>query len=41
MAVQAYVVEHSDRLVEVEINPLISTASRAVAVDALIVKERS
>ena len=41
MAVQAYVVEHCDRLVEVEINPLISTASRAVAVDALIVKERS
>ena len=37
-AVAAYVAEHRDTLVEIEINPLICTPSRAVAVDALIRK---
>ena len=36
MAVQAYVVAHADWLDEVEINPIICTPTRAVAVDALI-----
>lgn len=36
MAVQDYVTDHADRLQEVEINPLICTPARAVAVDALI-----
>ena len=36
MAVQAFVVAHADRLDEVEINPIICTPTRAVAVDALI-----
>ncbi|MBQ0749213.1 MAG: acetate--CoA ligase family protein, partial [Roseovarius sp.] len=36
MAVQAYVTAHADCLEEVEINPLLCTASDAVAVDALI-----
>lgn len=35
-AVQAYVIANADRLVEVEINPLICTPDRAVAADALI-----
>ena len=35
-AVEAYVLAHADRLDEVEINPLICTPDRAVAVDALI-----
>lgn len=38
MAIQAYVLAHADTLSEVEINPLICTADRAVAVDALIRK---
>ena len=38
MAVQRYVVDHADSLDEIEINPLIVTADRAVAVDALIRK---
>jgi len=38
MAVQRYVVDHSDTLDEIEINPLIATDDRAVAVDALIRK---
>ncbi|MEP4194523.1 MAG: acetate--CoA ligase family protein [Aliishimia sp.] len=38
MAVQAYVVDHYDELGEVEINPLICTPTRAIAVDALIRK---
>ncbi len=37
-AVQAYVLANADTLDEVEINPLICTPSRAVAVDALIRK---
>ncbi len=41
MAVQAYVVENARDLVEVEINPLLATPTRAVAVDALIVKEQT
>ncbi|WP_146348032.1 acetate--CoA ligase family protein [Phaeobacter marinintestinus] len=36
LGVQDYVLEHSDRVSEVEINPLVCTADRAVAVDALI-----
>ena len=36
MAVQRYVVDHAATLDEVEINPLIVTPTRAVAVDALI-----
>lgn len=36
MAVQAYVSDHAATLEEVEINPLICTPTRAVAVDALI-----
>lgn len=36
LAVQSYVEAHADRLEEVEINPLICTETRAVAVDALI-----
>jgi acyl-CoA synthetase (NDP forming) len=35
-AVQDCVVAHAERLLELEINPLIATADRAVAVDALI-----
>lgn len=38
MAVQAYVTENAATLEEVEINPLICTATRAVAADALIRK---
>ncbi len=38
MAVQAYVMDHHSELDEVEINPLICTPTRAVAVDALIRK---
>ena len=38
MAVQAYVITHAACLEEVEINPLLCTASDAVAVDALITK---
>ena len=38
MAVQRYVMDHADSLDEIEINPLIATAERAVAVDALIRK---
>ena len=34
--VEAYVLAHIDRVEEVEINPLICTPERAVAVDALI-----
>ncbi len=36
LAVQDYVVAEAGRLVELEINPLICTADRAVAADALI-----
>lgn len=36
MAVQRYVVDHCDGLDEIEINPLVATPDRAVAVDALI-----
>lgn len=38
MAVQDYVIAHADVLEEVEINPLLCTATDAVAVDALITK---
>lgn len=38
LAVQAYVLAHRDSVSEVEINPLICTPDRAVAVDALIRK---
>jgi acetyl-CoA synthetase len=37
-AVQDYVTAHADTLCELEINPLICTPRRAVAVDALIRK---
>ncbi len=37
-AVQAYVIENADTLGEVEINPLLCTPNKAVAVDALIRK---
>ncbi len=40
-AVQAYVVANADALGEVEINPLICTPTRAVAVDALIRKAKT
>ncbi|NRP13184.1 hypothetical protein XMM379_000661 [Aliiroseovarius sp. xm-m-379] len=40
MAVQEYVVAHSDRIEEVEINPLLCTPDRAVAADALIKEVR-
>lgn len=40
-AVQAYVLANADTLAEVEINPLICTATGAVAVDALIRKASS
>jgi len=36
MAVQAYVIANAEVLEEVEINPLIATPTRAVAVDALL-----
>ncbi|MEL7282796.1 MAG: acetate--CoA ligase family protein, partial [Pseudomonadota bacterium] len=36
LAVQDYVVTHAESVVEVEINPLICTETRAVAADALI-----
>jgi len=35
-AVQSYVVQHRDRIEELEINPLIVTPTRAVAADVLI-----
>ncbi|WP_299651883.1 acetate--CoA ligase family protein [uncultured Tateyamaria sp.] len=38
LAVQAYILAHIDTVSEVEINPLICTPTRAVAVDALIRK---
>ncbi len=38
MGVQSYVLENADSVSEVEINPLLCTADRAVAVDALIRK---
>jgi len=37
-AVQAYVTDHADSVEELEINPLLCTASEALAVDALIRK---
>lgn len=37
-ALQSYVIEYADTVCEVEVNPLICTASRAVAADALIRK---
>lgn len=36
MAVQDYVIEHRGSVLEVEINPLIATPTRAVAADALL-----
>ncbi len=36
MAVQDYVIANADRISEVEINPLMCTPDRAVAVDALL-----
>ena len=36
LAVQDYVIANADRLIEVEVNPLICTPTRAVAADALI-----
>ncbi|MDU8913101.1 acetate--CoA ligase family protein [Aestuariicoccus sp. MJ-SS9] len=38
MAVQDYVTDHAQQIVEIEINPLIVTPTRAVAVDALVRK---
>ena len=38
LALQDYVVTNADTLIEVEINPLIVTTDRAIAVDALITK---
>ena len=38
LAIQAYVLAHTDTVSEVEVNPLICTPTRAVAVDALIRK---
>lgn len=40
MAVQSYVIANADTVTEVEINPLICTPDRAIAVDALIRKAR-
>ena len=36
MAIQRLVVDRADRIAEVEVNPLLVTPTRAVAVDALI-----
>jgi acetyl-CoA synthetase len=36
MALQSYVVAHSDRIEEVEINPIMCTPTAAIAADALI-----
>jgi len=36
MAVQRYVMEHTGRIEEVEINPLLCTPQTAIAADALI-----
>ena len=36
MAIQACVIAHSKAITEIEVNPLILTAERAVGVDALI-----
>jgi succinyl-CoA synthetase beta subunit len=36
MALQSYVVAHSDRIEEVEINPIMCTPAAAIAADALI-----
>ena len=41
MALQSYVLDNLETVTEVEINPLICTADRAVAVDALIRKGQS
>ena len=41
LRVQDYVLAHLDEIEEVEINPLIVTPERAVAVDALIRKGQS
>ena len=38
LALQTYVLAHADTVSEVEVNPLICTPTRAVAVDALIRK---
>jgi acyl-CoA synthetase (NDP forming) len=38
LALQAYVMDHSDQLVEIEINPLLCSATQAIAADALIRK---
>ena len=38
MAVQDYVFDHINEVEEVEINPLMATPKRAIAVDALIRK---
>jgi len=37
-AVQAYVVANADSVAEVEVNPLLITPGKAIAVDALIVR---
>lgn len=41
MALQSFVQAHQETLVEVEINPLLCTASSAIAADALLTLERS
>jgi acetate---CoA ligase (ADP-forming) len=38
LALGRFAVEHADSLVDLEINPLIADDTRAVAVDALIVR---
>jgi acetyl-CoA synthetase len=40
LSVQDYVIAHAPHIGEVEINPLLCTPTRAVAVDALIRKAR-
>jgi acetyl-CoA synthetase len=39
LAIQDCVLAERDRIVEVEVNPLIAGTTRAVAVDALVVME--
>jgi hypothetical protein len=41
MAVQRMAIDHADRLAELDINPLVVTPERAVAVDALAIPHRA
>lgn len=41
MQLQDYVTTHADKVVEIEINPLMCTKARAIVADALLVKGAS